>query len=231
MSIKDKYIVREISKKDAQDIIVKEHYLHRKAPCSYCYGLVNKTTNEILGVVMYGVPASRALQVGVCGKDNAHLVGELTRLWIHDSVPKNGESFLIGNSIKLQGFKILVSYAECRANHVGYVYQATNWLYTGLSAKRNDYLIDGVENGKHGRHLLDSYGGIKKAREALGDRLVTVARPRKHRYVYFNCSKKEKKQLLNQLKYKIEPYPKGDVVRPTEVNIVTQDNMQLSWSL
>ena len=47
MSIKDKYIVREISKKDAQDIIVKEHYLHRKAPCSYCYGLVNKTIRTL----------------------------------------------------------------------------------------------------------------------------------------------------------------------------------------
>ena len=231
MSLKTKYIIKEISKKDAQDIIVREHYLHRKAPCSYCYGLIEVATGNIVGVVMYGVPASRALQVGVCGKENAHLVGELTRLWIDDSVQKNGESFLIGNTIRMQGFKILVSYAECRANHVGYVYQATNWLYTGLSAKRNDYLIDGVESGKHGRHLLDSYGGIKKAREILGDRLVSVERPRKHRYVYFNCGKKDRKHLIKALKYKIEKYPKGEVVKPSEVTTTIQSDMQLAWNI
>ena len=211
-SLKTLYRIEEIPKNVGQEIIVREHYLHRKASCSYCYGLIDNQTDEIMGVIMYGVPASRALQVGVCGKDNASLVGELTRLWVNDTVPKNGESFLIGNTLKKQGFKIVVSYAECRANHVGFVYQATNWIYTGLSAKRNDYLVDGVENGKHGRHLLDSYGGIKKAREVLGDRLVTVPRPRKHRYVYFNCTRKEKKQLKSQLKYKTEAYPKSAII-------------------
>ena len=37
-------------------------------------------------------------------------------------------------------------------------------------------------------------------------------RPRKHRYIYFNCSKGKKKYLLNKLKYKIEPYPKTDFI-------------------
>lgn len=30
----------------------------------------------------------------------------------------------------------------------------------------------------------------------------------KYRYVYFNCSKSRKKQLLKKLKYPILPYPK-----------------------
>ena len=205
--IKDLYYIKEIDKKIAQEIHIKEHYLHRKAPCSYAYGLFEKETNKIVGVVLYGVPASRSLQKGICGEDYANQVGELTRLWVEDGTPKNVESFLIGNTIKLQGFKILVSFAECRQGHVGYVYQATNWLYTGLSAKRTDVVIDGKVCG-HPRHITDKYGGQKQAREILGDRFQLVPRPRKHRYIYFNCNKKEKKILMSKLRYKILPYPK-----------------------
>lgn len=208
MSIKERYYIKQISTKEAQEIHIKEHYLHRKASCSYAYALIEKATEEIVGVVLYGVPASRALQKGVCGAEYADLVGELTRLWIKDGTPKNVESFLIGNTIKLQGFKILVSYAECRQGHVGFVYQATNWLYTGLSAKRNDWWIDGVEDAKHLRHIWDKYGGINEAKKVLGDRMVKVPRPRKHRYVYFNCNKREKKELMSKLRYKVQPYPK-----------------------
>lgn len=205
--IKDLYCIKEIDKKMAQEIHIKEHYLHRKAPCSYAYGLFEKETDKIVGVVLYGVPASRSLQKGICGEDYANQVGELTRLWVEDGTPKNVESFLIGNTIKLQGFKILVSFAECRQGHVGYVYQATNWLYTGLSAKRTDVVIDGKVCG-HPRHITDKYGGQKQAREILGDRFQLVPRPRKHRYIYFNCNKKEKKILMSKLRYKILPYPK-----------------------
>ena len=205
--IKDLYYIKEIDKKIAQEIHIKEHYLHRKAPCSYAYGLFEKETDKIVGVVLYGVPASRSLQKGICGEDYANQVGELTRLWVEDGTPKNVESFLIGNTIKLQGFKILVSFAECKQGHVGYVYQATNWLYTGLSAKRTDVVIDGKVCG-HPRHITDKYGGQKQAREILGDRFQLVPRPRKHRYIYFNCNKKEKKILMSKLRYKILPYPK-----------------------
>jgi len=208
MGIKEKYYIKEIDKKLAQEIHIENHYLHRKAPCSYAYGLFDKTSDEIVGVVLYGVPASRSLQKGICGEDFANLVGELTRLWIKDDVEKNAESFLIGNTIKMQGFKILVSYAECREGHVGFVYQATNWIYTGLSAKRTDVVIDGKVDSKHGRHITDIYGGQKKAREILGDRYQLVARPRKHRYIYFNGTKKENKIFKNKLRYPILEYPK-----------------------
>lgn len=206
--IKEKYIIKEIDKKVAQETHIKEHYLHRKAPCSYAYGLFEKETDRIVGVVLYGVPASRSLQKGVCGEEYANEVGELTRLWVEDGTPKNVESFLIGNTIKKQGFKILVSYAEDGVGHVGYVYQATNWIYTGLSAKRTDVMIDGVKNSGHCRHICDQYGGQKKAREILGERFQLVERPRKHRYIYFNCGKIERKRLIKKLKYKIQKYPK-----------------------
>ena len=40
-------------------------------------------------------------------------------------------------------------------NHIGTVYQATNWIYTGLSAKRTDWVIEGID--KHGQTIADKY--------------------------------------------------------------------------
>ena len=43
-----------------------------------------------------------------------------------------------------------------------------------------------------------------------GDDLYLKDRPRKHRYFYFLGQKKQKKEMLENLAYDIEPYPKGN---------------------
>lgn len=202
MSLLD-YKIKPITYTLAIDLVIKNHYLHRKAPCSFAFGLF--LNNEIKGVIIYGTPSSAPLRSGIAGIENKNNVIELTRLWVCDSVPKNGESYLIGNTIALVDKEIIVSYAEIEQGHTGIVYQATNWIYTGLSAKRTNWTIEGID--LHCQTLADKHTS-KQIREIYGDRFSLVHRPRKHRYVYFNCSKTRKKQLLRQLKYKIEPYPK-----------------------
>jgi hypothetical protein len=207
MSIKDDFYIKEIDYSLAMDIIVKNHYLHRKAPCSRAYGLFNKQ-NEIKGVIVYGVSASSTLLKGICGEDEKNNVYELTRLWISDEVPKNGESFLIGNTIKLLNREIVVSFSEIDQGHVGTVYQATNFLYCGLSAKFKDPKVKGLE---HQHHCTYAHGmTMAQVKEKYGEENVYyVDRPRKHRYVFFNAnSKKRKKELLGKLKYKVLPHPK-----------------------
>ena len=98
MALND-YSVKEIGYELAMKTVIKEHYLHRKCPCSHAYGLFDKN-NDLKGVVVYGVSCSSTLLKGICGEDEKHNVYELNRLWVADDVPKNGESYLIGNSIK-----------------------------------------------------------------------------------------------------------------------------------
>lgn len=205
MSLKNDYIIKPITYKQAMEIVVREHYLHRKAPCSFAFGLFDKQDNCV-GVVTYGTPSSAPLRRGLCGDEEKNNVIELTRLWVDDSVPKNGESYLIGNTIKLIDKEIVVSFAEIKEGHLGVVYQATNWIYTGLSAKRTNWTVEGVD--LHCQTIADKYTA-KELREKYGDKFTLVPRPRKHRYVYFNASKKRKRELLNKLKYKIKPYPKS----------------------
>ena len=197
------YTIRPIDYKSAMAIICKNHYLHRRAPCSFAFGLFDM--ERIIGVICYGTPSSAPLRSGICGHAEKNNVIELTRLWIDDCSEKNAESFLIGNTLRLVNKEIIVSYAEIQAGHVGTVYQATNWIYTGLSAKRTNWTIEGVD--KHCQTIADKYTA-KSIRETYGDRFSLTDRPRKHRYVFFNCGPRRKKYLLSQLRYPVMPYPK-----------------------
>jgi hypothetical protein len=203
----ENYYIEQITYDLAMEMIVTNHYLHRKAPYSMAFGLFHKNSLECLGVIVYGVPASITLLKGVCGEDEFKNVYELNRLWIDDSVPKNGESFLIGNTLKRLDKEIIVSYADSSYNHIGTVYQATNWLYTGLSKQFKEPKVRGLEHVHH--TTLDK--GLTKAEvvEKYGvENIYYVERARKHRYVTFNASRTRKKQLLAKLKYKVLPYPK-----------------------
>lgn len=204
MSLKE-YDIKKIDYKTAMGIIVEHHYLHRKAPCSIAFGLFKDSL--IKGVVCYGTPSSSSLRRGIAGDENTNNVVELTRLWVDDSVPKNGESYLIGNTIKHSGKEIVVSYADTSVGHLGVVYQATNFLYSGLSAKRTNWTISGVD--KHCQTLADKYTSTE-IRELYGDRFSLQPRPRKHRYIYINAKPKRRKELISQLKYPIKPYPKKE---------------------
>ena len=206
VSIKDRYYIKEVDYKTAMDLVIEKHYLHRKAPCSKAFGLFLLTDDSMVGVVVYGVSASSTLLKGVCGEEESKNVYELTRLWVDDSVPKNGESFLIGNTINKLDKEIVVSYADSSQEHVGVVYQATNFIYTGLSAKFRDPKVIGLEHQHHATYA----NGLtnKQVIEKFGDKVYFVERARKHRYVYFNASPRRKRVLLGKLRYKVLPYPK-----------------------
>ena len=206
-SMLDKYNVAPVDTAIATRMVVENHYLHRKGPCSRAFGLYD-AARSLKGVVTYGVPASVPLVKGLLGPENRNLVGELTRLWVADDVPKNGESFLIGRTVRQSGFEVLVSFADTSMGHVGVVYQATNWLYTGLSASHKDWVLIGNE-GRHTRHTWDEWGGIEGAKRAIPERMMQVERPRKHRYVFINAKGTRRKKLLSQLRYPVLPYPKG----------------------
>jgi hypothetical protein len=202
------YTIEPVPNSMANAMVVEGHYLHRKAPAMFSFGLFDG--EQMIGCIIYGKPASPSLCVGVCGHDESGNVIELTRLWIQDGTPKNTESFLIGNSLKMlpDSYDIVVSYAEIGAGHVGTVYQATNWIYTGLSDKHVEWKLDG-KAGKHSRHLFDEHGGIEGAKRFYGDRLERHERGRKHRYVMLRGSKTRKKELMRKLRYQVQPYPKA----------------------
>lgn len=202
--------VVEIPAKEAKPWILQRHYARRMCPISYAFGAYNKT--ELVGVVTYGTPATPPLRDGIVGKTWAKHVLELNRLCCVSE--KNIASRLVGQSLRmLPKPSLVVSYADTAQGHVGYIYQATNFIYTGLSAKHADWKIRGKEHLHNLTIVKESRGQPNRAkwmREKYGDDLYLEDRPRKHRYVYLCGTRKQRAAMLAALRYAIEPYPKGE---------------------
>jgi len=205
--------VQPIKASDAEPWLLEKHYARRSCPISFAFGAFRGA--ELIGICTFGSPMSAPLRSGVCGSKWAGAVIELNRLCC-ESV-KNTASTLVGRSLRmLPRPSIVVSYADTAVGHVGYVYQATNFIYTGLSAKRTDWKLRGQEH-LHGGTVADmSFGQENRAdwmRAKYGDDFYLQERSRKHRYVFFCGSKGQQMAMRAALKYPVAPYPKGDSAR------------------
>ena len=198
------FSVYQIKSQDTYEWFLKKHYAKRIPPITFAFGLYEGKT--LVGVISYGSPPSHTLCVGVCGEKNSEKVLELNRLCLEDN-KNNQASFFIAKTLKLLPKpKIVVSYADTSMNHIGYVYQATNFIYTGLSDKRTEWREK--NSNKHSKTISQQVS--LSCRQANLDKYEVVNRPRKHRYIYFCGSKTQRKSLIKDLKYSILPYPKGE---------------------
>jgi hypothetical protein len=211
MSIKNKYKVKSILSSQCKEWLLYKHYAKRLCSISYSFGLFDDN-NIIIGILTIGKPASPNLCDGVCGKEFNKNVYELNRLCINDGLEKNVLSFFVSNSLKMiKEDLIIVSYADKLMGHNGYIYQATNWIYTGSTKERTDI---GNEKDNHSRHY------DKKIDKKINRKF----RSSKHRYIYFIG--KKSKIFKNNLKYQILNYPKGENKRyDSSYNITIQKEL------
>jgi hypothetical protein len=201
------YSVKVVRASDTKEWLLKKHYAHRIPSISFAFGLYER--NVLVGICTYGVPASPSLVQGVFGGKHKEIIYELNRLVTNDDLPRNALSFFVAQTFKLLPRPLaIVSYSDTSMHHHGYIYQALNFVYTGLSSAHKEYRIEGVNN-KHSRHLFDDFGGINKMKEH-GIKMDIGERARKHRNFNFLGSKRQKKQMLKRLQYPIRPYPKGE---------------------
>ena len=89
------------------------------------------------------------------------------------------------HSKKNTSLKFVVTYSDPAAGHLGTIYQATNWLYTGLSSATPLYDIgDGILH--HSRSLAHGLGTHSiRYLASQGISVKTVPQSAKHRYIYF----------------------------------------------
>lgn len=135
-------LIATLDHKTAARLVVAHHYLHRRPPISYAFGLY--VGGKLLGCVTYGTPASRHLQKSACPDDPSRVI-ELNRLWLDDSLPRNSESWFVSRTLKMLPPRIVVSYADPLFGHYGYIYRALNFRYAGWTdmdrkTPRYDYI-------------------------------------------------------------------------------------------
>ena len=188
--------VKQISSKEACDFLLPRHYSGRKPQVSLAFGWFAE--NNLKAVCTFGKPASPSLCTGVFGGEYSANVYELNRLCREEDITLPISMFVAACLRKIKDKDwVVVSYADTGMHHNGYIYQACNFIYTGLTKQRTDKYTDG---NKHSRHYNnEAQNGLRKVRTA------------KHRYIYFATNNKQLKKSWEQmLHYKKEAYPKNE---------------------
>jgi len=211
-----------INYKTALDFLMSRHYSGRKPQISIAFGWYDcQHTNGLPGishlkaVCSFGKPASPPLCIGLCGKDNSEYVYELNRLCRVEEWNEPLSQF-VGACLRTLAIKkwIVVSFSDTGMKHNGYIYQACNFIYTGLTKERTDKYTEGNKHCRHYDNLKQ--GEFRKVRTA------------KHRYVYFcTIDKRQKKAWLKSLAYPVCEYPKGinenyilgDFIKPNLIKV------------
>lgn len=139
-------------------MLVREHYRH-SLPCGTCLAFAVFFLSRLLGALTLGVGPFNAhsLVKGAIPGDGL----TLTRLWLAGELLPNSESRVLGIVLralrKRTPLKFLVTYADPAQGHRGTIYQASNWLYTGLSYAMPLYDL-GDGRVRHTRSLSHVYG-------------------------------------------------------------------------
>ena len=159
-------LVATLDKKHAAQLVVARHYLHRRPPISFAYGVYRY--GQAHGVVTFGIPASRHLQKSLCPDEPGHVI-ELNRLWLDDALPRNTASWFLSRALRMLPPRIVVSYADPVWGHVGYVYRALNFNYAGWTdmdrkTPRYDYIPH--DPRQHTREAFRSGYAYKRRRVA-----------------------------------------------------------------
>lgn len=193
-------MIRRIDYKTAVEFLLPRHYSGRKPQIKWAYGYFEYET--LKAVLTVGKPASNSLCKGVCGEEHADKVYELNRLCVDGEmgIPLSRFVAYCLSDLKSENI-ILISYADTDMNHVGTIYKATNWLYTGKTPARTDKYTEG---NKHSRHYDKT--AVEEFRKV---------RSSKHRYIYFCMPRSMKKLLMYSLRYNVQPYPQGSSGRYT----------------
>jgi adenine modification enzyme len=161
----------------------------------------------LLGVVAYNLP-TRSVCASMFGEEYVDNVWHMTRLVLPDAALRNSESRLIAGSLRMiekehANVWAVVTYAATDAGHIGYVYQATNAIYTGTGGRPTFHTDE--TGARRGTHLNGHYIDPERA-AALGWTLRKGGI--KHRYVYILGTKRQRRSRRAMLRFPSLPYPK-----------------------
>ena len=188
--------------KTIREFVAERHYSGSCQPGVERHGLFD--TGVLVGAAVYN-NGNRRMQEAVFGAPFADKVLHLHRLVTEPGQP-TGQ--LLARSLKLLDVErhwAVVTYADPSRGHLGKVYQATNAIYTGVTAGNIQFRMpDGsVVNGR------GAPGKTHADRRAWGRSVgATEQFPRKHRYVYLLRSERALRKQGAELLLPRLPYPR-----------------------
>ena len=200
----ENFYIKEIDRKLANEIIVKNHYSKKYYNATYIHlGLFE---NKILkGILQYGYAMNPASCSSVVEGTKQDEYLELNRMWLSDEIEiKYPESQAISMSIsfikkKYPKIKWIQSFADERCGGFGIVYQACSFSYYGEHTS-TFWELDNIVY--HNSMMTSRKAGGKKydLLQANKER-CTSHTLRQFRYIKFLDQREKKKCLLKEQTY------------------------------
>lgn len=195
------------------------------------YNIYNDN-DEWCGVILYGMGAN--CNIGAEYNLSQGQVLELTRVALNGKQECTSQALALSlKRVKRDCplCRLIVSYADCDQNHLGTIYQATNWIYTGKCGEGRQSLF--IINGKltHPKtlwswmikvdgkiiHCPQNIDIIRKYIDPNAEQLTTKG---KQKYL-MPLDKKVRKQITPLMK----PYPKNEEWVKIDRSIFNSSNM------
>jgi len=215
-------IIEEISFDQAKNIIEKYEWLGTMGTTEISYGLI--CGGAIVGVACFGRTAGTNASSSVFGQDRDVGVMTLCRGACVHFAHEHSASHLISaacQNIADKGIaKALLAYSDPEAGEIGTVYQACNWIYTGMTSPTEKFRTpagDVKDARLVSAYTRDRRGGVMKYKRSRAEQKIIMINSghtffkghSKHRYIgVYGGTPSEKRGLLKKVKYGSHPYPK-----------------------
>jgi hypothetical protein len=199
----DDWHVKEIERKLANDLIVKNHYSKKFYNATYIH-LGVFICGELLGVLQYGYAMNPASCGSVVEGTQMDEYLELNRMWLDDKAKRNSETKAISYSLryirsKFPKIKWIQSFADERCGCFGIVYQAASFSFYGEHVS-TFWTVDGEV---YHNSLMTRDPKLSKSAKFLQDNKerATSEELRQFRYIKFIDNRWKKKCLLKEQPY------------------------------
>lgn len=231
--MRSNFTVQEISKDLALSMIQKYHYSNT-LPKINKYYLGFYQENELVGVITLGwgtrpLHTIRRIFPSLVSDDYL----EIGRMCMTEEMPRNSESQMISKCVKWlkanhPEIKVLFTWADGMLGKVGYVYQASNFIYAGFSGGEM-YMKDGVKiHVRQMKSILippgehDSRITVRPTRQQMKEYNIQHYKGKQYRYLMFLCDKKEERRLRAECQIDLTlPRPKDNDLSWTVQNVDT----------
>ena len=194
------------SKRAVRYACMKFHYAKTVPIPRYSFNIFNNK-NEWCGVIMYGRGSNS--QIGSPFGLYQGEILELTRVALNGKQEKTSQA--VAMSLRklhkmVPHIKMVVSYADLDQNHVGTIYQATNWIYLGKvnENQKGAYIFHGKKHHARIAHMMGIKSNIESVRKYIDPRATQLITKGKHKYIFVFD-----KILREKLLEKGKPYPKN----------------------
>lgn len=220
MSIKDKYYVNSVTYDQCKEWLMYKHYAKRMSLITYSFGLYDKE-HILQGICTFGLASPKINGGKSIFNTYESTVIELNRLVVNDDLDKNVLSYFVSICLKSLPKNIcVISFADPSNGHHGYIYQATNWIYTGRTekgGKNKNYILNNTNY--HALTITEKWfeklNYVYDKNKTLTDNWISIGGivedfELKYRYIKILYPKKTRDKMIKDLKHKPLKYPKGN---------------------